>query len=222
MYFSKITLRKNSGSLDKIKSYTNENGYTYHQLIWNLFSENNPDKKRDYIYRSDFDNMWPNFIAISKTYPIDQDGLWEINTKSYQPVIKNGENLYFILRVNPRVFCGNGIYKNKYIDIIQQAFYNFRNTKRKSKSEIIQSVGIDWISQRNKRNGFTINEKNTIVDKFEKHIVNKLKQKDYISFSAIDFRGQLKVNDSEKFIHTLHNGIGAAKAFGCGLLLIRR
>ena len=41
-------------------------------------------------------------------------------------------------------------------------------------------------------------------------------------FSSVDFLGDLKVTDVEKFTKALFGGIGRAKAFGCGLLLIRR
>lgn len=41
-------------------------------------------------------------------------------------------------------------------------------------------------------------------------------------FSSVDFTGSLEVTDIEKFIKALFEGIGRAKAFGCGLLLIRR
>lgn len=222
MYISKITLRKSALSLNKLSSYIAKDAYGYHQLIWNLFSENNHNKKRDFIYRSEFYNNWPNFLIVSKIYPCDQDNIWDITTKSYEPMIKNEDIFYFKLRVNPRIYPAFGIYKNKCIDIIQEALYNFRNSKRKSKSEIIQSISIDWLSKKSKKKGFTVNTKNTIVSNFEKHILNKLKQHNSISFSTIDFEGKLKVNDSEKFIQTLFNGIGAEKGFGCGLLLIKR
>jgi CRISPR system Cascade subunit CasE len=38
----------------------------------------------------------------------------------------------------------------------------------------------------------------------------------------MDFRGILTVTDTEKFTDTLMQGLGKAKAFGCGLMLIRR
>ncbi len=41
-------------------------------------------------------------------------------------------------------------------------------------------------------------------------------------FSSIDLTGELKITDVEKFKTALFNGIGRSKAFGCGLLLIRR
>ena len=41
-------------------------------------------------------------------------------------------------------------------------------------------------------------------------------------FSSVDFTGELEVRDVENFKHALFHGIGRSKAFGCGLLLVRR
>ncbi|ABA88214.1 CRISPR processing complex protein CasE [Syntrophotalea carbinolica DSM 2380] len=41
-------------------------------------------------------------------------------------------------------------------------------------------------------------------------------------FSSVDFDGVLQVNNSELFQAMLFNGIGPAKAFGCGLMMVRR
>lgn len=39
---------------------------------------------------------------------------------------------------------------------------------------------------------------------------------------TVTFEGVLCVNDSAQFVKLLENGVGPAKAFGCGLLLVRR
>lgn len=41
-------------------------------------------------------------------------------------------------------------------------------------------------------------------------------------FSSVDFCGELQITDPEKFRQTLFNGLGRAKAFGCGLMMVRR
>jgi len=41
-------------------------------------------------------------------------------------------------------------------------------------------------------------------------------------FSSVDFIGKLKITDIEKFKKALFDGIGRSKAFGCGLLMIKR
>jgi len=43
-----------------------------------------------------------------------------------------------------------------------------------------------------------------------------------ITYLTVNFSGILRVTDPEKFRQTLFNGIGRAKAFGCGLLLLKR
>ncbi|OAI10238.1 type I-E CRISPR-associated protein Cas6/Cse3/CasE [Methylomonas methanica] len=41
-------------------------------------------------------------------------------------------------------------------------------------------------------------------------------------FSSVDFTGELQITDPDKFRQTLFGGLGRAKAFGCGLLMVRR
>jgi len=41
-------------------------------------------------------------------------------------------------------------------------------------------------------------------------------------FSAVDFEGCLEVRKPERLLYALSNGIGPAKGFGCGLMLVRR
>ncbi len=45
---------------------------------------------------------------------------------------------------------------------------------------------------------------------------------DKAGFSSVDFTGELQITDMEKFKQALFVGIGRSKAFGCGLLLVRR
>ena len=44
----------------------------------------------------------------------------------------------------------------------------------------------------------------------------------HAGFSSIDFTGELQITNVEQFNQALFSGIGRAKAFGCGLLMIRR
>ncbi|WP_103975974.1 type I-E CRISPR-associated protein Cas6/Cse3/CasE, partial [Methylovulum psychrotolerans] len=48
------------------------------------------------------------------------------------------------------------------------------------------------------------------------------KKEDKPGFSTVDFCGELEITDVQKFEQALFQGIGRAKAFGCGLLMIRR
>ncbi|NVN31737.1 type I-E CRISPR-associated protein Cas6/Cse3/CasE, partial [Endobacter medicaginis] len=41
-------------------------------------------------------------------------------------------------------------------------------------------------------------------------------------FGVLDFDGELRVTDPARFLARLAGGFGRARAFGCGLMLIRR
>jgi len=48
------------------------------------------------------------------------------------------------------------------------------------------------------------------------------KKQGRITFSTLDFSGILGVTDPGQFRNTLFNGIGPAKGFGCGLMMVKR
>jgi len=50
----------------------------------------------------------------------------------------------------------------------------------------------------------------------------KGKGKRQINISTLDFISLLTVIDPELFLGTLYNGIGPAKGFGCGMMMIKR
>ena len=54
------------------------------------------------------------------------------------------------------------------------------------------------------------------------HRVHRKLGRHGIVVSTLDFEGELRVTDPEAFLSALSNGIGPAKAFGCGLMLVRR
>jgi len=54
------------------------------------------------------------------------------------------------------------------------------------------------------------------------HKTRKKSQSQLISYSTVDYEGVLTVSDPELLLAQLSIGLGRAKAFGCGLMLIRR
>ncbi|MFI4939730.1 MAG: type I-E CRISPR-associated protein Cas6/Cse3/CasE [Burkholderiales bacterium] len=93
--------------------------------------------------------------------------------------------------------------------------------------ELVQKHCAEWLDEVAKRNGFEIAltdekepQRKLQVDAYEQ---TKAGKRDHnIRFSAVDFSGELHVTSPELFQLALCNGLGHAKAFGCGLLLVRR
>jgi CRISPR system Cascade subunit CasE len=60
------------------------------------------------------------------------------------------------------------------------------------------------------------------VSGYRQYRLLKARGKSPIRFSSLDFDGVLTVTEPDRLCQTLFDGIGPAKAFGCGLLLVRR
>ncbi|ABW68791.1 CRISPR-associated protein, Cse3 family [Desulfosudis oleivorans Hxd3] len=86
----------------------------------------------------------------------------------------------------------------------------------------------EWMAKQGKQNGFTI-VKDTHGNlklqnsAYQWHaLTGKAAKGKKSGFSAVDFTGDLVVSDVEAFKKSLFNGIGRSKAFGCGLMLVKR
>jgi CRISPR system Cascade subunit CasE len=69
-----------------------------------------------------------------------------------------------------------------------------------------------WLKRKATDNGFEV-----LSFTEESDSSNKIKEGKYRS---VVFKGLLKITDREKFVLAYQNGIGAEKAFGCGMLLL--
>lgn len=83
-----------------------------------------------------------------------------------------------------------------------------------------------WLIDKGNKKGFTVvrDEKRQLL-KFqaEGYLWHALSKKGRTAgFSAIDFDGEIEVVNPDLFVEALFTGIGPAKGFGCGLMLVRR
>ncbi len=83
-----------------------------------------------------------------------------------------------------------------------------------------------WLANKGKAYGFELvldEKRDRLKFQAESYRWHHLPKKGKTAgFSSVDFDGVLKVTDTDKFINILFNGIGPAKSFGCGLMLVRR
>lgn len=87
-------------------------------------------------------------------------------------------------------------------------------SRRPPLQEIAQEAGAVWLTERATGCGFAIETLN--VDGYRQQRWYKPGAEQPITLSTLDFAGTLRV------VEKLFQGIGPAKAFGCGLLLLRR
>ena len=83
-----------------------------------------------------------------------------------------------------------------------------------------------WMIRQGQKHGFSLAEEDNNQCKLQNSAYrwHSIKAGKGIKsgFSSVDFTGNLEITDVEKFTKALFGGVGRAKAFGCGLLLIRR
>lgn len=222
MFFSIIQLRRDASPHD-IVQLTSLNGYKTHQLVWSLFGDH-PDRQRDFIYRHETTNGWPTFYVVSRREPLDHKGLWDIISKKYTPQLRGGQHLNFSLRVNPIRSRRDENGKQHRHDVIMEAKTNAKKTGVSFMlPDLIQKNGMQWLDERATLYGFSILPAAIRIDGYQQHKLFKGRGSKPISYSTVDINGILTVTDPALFVEkTLYQGVGPAKGFGCGLMMVKR
>jgi CRISPR system Cascade subunit CasE len=195
-----------------------------HHLVWSLFADA-PDRKRDFLWREEKPGQ---FMALSSRPPDDPHGLFAVEYQSFAPLLEPGDHLGFSLRANPVIsrqtdHGKRGQRHDVVMDALQQAKGADRATERPG---VIASAGSDWLHRQGKTHGFTprgvigVDGYETVRIAREKSSAGK--KPGPIRFGRLDLTGVLRVDDPPLFLAALAAGFGKSRAFGCGLMLIRR
>lgn len=224
MYFHRIELRHSGLGMAKALRAMRVDEYGHHQFVWQLF---NHLEKRDFLFRRDEVDGWPKYYVVSRELPRDERGVWQIDSKMYQPRLVEGQRLVFSLRANPVVTRKDIRGQRHRHDVVMDAknkmdYRNMPPQERPPLSQIANEVGLHWLAHRAKRHGFAFVDGQVRVEGYQQHNTFKRKAKMPIRFSTLDFSGILRVSEPELFARALFGGIGPAKGFGCGLLMVRR
>ncbi|KAA3605185.1 MAG: type I-E CRISPR-associated protein Cas6/Cse3/CasE [Planctomycetota bacterium] len=194
--------------------------YALHQEVWRL-QDLPKEASRDFLFRLDMGSGRPTLLILGPRPCVDDSGLWNVETKPFQPKLSEGQMLHFRLRANPVLRQGHVRH-----DVVMHAKVLARTKGKTSKDlnriEHAQGAGETWLEARSERNGFRLIDvrvEGYRVVKFQK---NSRKQKHQIRFGQVDFEGRMEVKDPSKLIRTLCTGLGPSRAFGCGMILVRR
>ncbi len=240
MYFSVITPEERL--LRQAAHELTQSSYAEHQWLWKFFPSIS-DQPRDFIFRRHELEKMPRFYVVSQRPPAAFSDAWQVQSRKYDPQLQEGQHLSFQLRANPVITRKNAAGKSQRHDVVMQAkkrllteqglsneakWVDWKDDSNKPLLyELVQKHCAEWLEEVAKKNGFEIaltdEEKpqhKLQVDAYEQS--NAGKRDHNIRFSTVDFSGELLVTNPELFQRALFNGLGHAKAFGCGLLLVRR
>jgi CRISPR system Cascade subunit CasE len=228
LHFSQIT--PSAGQVRAALHQRMSGPYADHQWLWRWFPAA-AGSARDFVFRRHDVQGVPGFYVVSSRSPLQQLGDWCARTRNYAPEVDVGERLVFELRANPTVRHGRDG-KSKRHDVVMQAKREMLAAQGLSRwadwhagdakpalYEVVQQHCNAWLSGQGERRGFAINSDSLRVEAYQQHQAGGDRQ---LQFTSVDFSGELTVTDATAFVAALGSGIGHAKAFGCGLLLVRR
>lgn len=193
--------------------------YGMHQWLWKFF-DGEAGTARDYIFRRhDIDHL-PRFYVVSMRPPVIFSEDWEVQTRPYAPQLTAGQRLSFVLCANPVVSKKGSDGKSRRHDVVMQAKKDDDAATRSSGAELVEQTCLAWLRTRAEKAGFEL--VGATVDSYrQQQQGRKRKADDAIQFSSVEFAGELVVRDPVIFQRMLFDGLGHAKAFGCGLMLVK-
>lgn len=207
-----------------------------HRLVWTLFADG-PDRRRDFLWREERPGgarmRRGTFYILSERLPDDRTELFEpVESQTFAPALAPGDRLGFSLRANP-VVCRSvqdgDRRTHKRHDVAMDVLRALDGNRADLRLDAVTEAGRRWLTTQGQRHGFRLPDTDAIrVDGYDQVRLRRTPTRrgktrvPDIRISVFDFDGVLEVVEPETFLAGLYRGFGRAKAFGCGLMLIRR
>jgi CRISPR system Cascade subunit CasE len=203
---------------------------TSHRLVWTLFADD-PTRTRDFLWRE----VGPgHFYFLSRRPPEDRHRLFDLDPpKRFSPELCPGDVLRFTLRANATVARrpagAVGRARGKPCDVVMDALFRLPTgvARAAERQKVIHAEGRRWLCARGAAHGFRLVDSEIDADGAGSCVtgyrVARLDdRKGAMRIGVLDFDGTLVVEDPARFLDAVGQGFGRAKAFGCGLMMIRR
>lgn len=205
-----------------------------HRTVWRLMGR--PElKKRPFLYRSDSDTR--TIYILSSIQPtgtfaeeLSATG-WKIDSRPFEPALQVHMNLSFSLRISPQISKKNdkSEKRSRRYDLVQDVRKTIQADDGDffppSQADIEYTAANKWLEKRTEKSGFVIHPNTLKVGNYQRHgnpeSVKDPNTQEEKFFPTLDLSGVLSVVNPELFAKTLYEGLGHAKAFGCGLMLIK-
>lgn len=207
--------------------------YEEHRWLWRFFP-GDPNAKRDFLFRRSKCDGMARYHVVSARPPMSPDTAWLVQSREYAPRIAPGTRLQFELRANPVArtrrdgkICRDDVVMAEKKRLLHarglERWSDWIDTDRPALYDLVALTCKAWLLKCGERGGFTLHEEMLRVDAYQNHVEKReLPRERRLRFSTVDFSGALTVMDTDRLHDALIQGIGPAKAFGCGLLLVRR
>lgn len=227
MYLSRMELRPEVGTpsdrdcaVQSAFWQRSPSAYDLHRMVWTWFPACD---QRDFLYRVESEDIRRGLriLTLSARPPQPDRRLWVAQVKSFEPDLRRGDQLAFLLRANPTVCQTEGGRKFRH-DVVTHTrrMLEAKGEMPPSREWLVQQEGVRWLLDRANRLGFAVDEEQVVVEGYT--TTTFLRKGQQVRFAQADYRGLLRVQDPDRFLQTVRQGVGRARGFGCGMMLIRR
>lgn len=185
-------------------------GYAWHRALWLAFPDR-PDANRDFLFRIDDQQDCYRALLLSQCHPTSLPWCqWE--TKDIREAFLRHSSYAFQLRANPTVKRSS-----------RQPDGTLPRQGRRTGILGEPELGA-WLLRKATRGGFAIDMDELVVGPaIREHFVRPpgvgagSRRGTHV---RVDYQGHLTVTAPDLFAQTFHRGIGSAKAFGFGMLML--
>lgn len=228
LYLSRLTLKRNAPTaalmplLDPPEA--SRAADAHHRLMWSVFSDG-AARERDFLWRYDGRGR---FLTLSAREPAPNDLFRPHETKVFEPRLSVGDRLQFKLRANAtkdRATAGRGSKrqrKDRRVDIVMDRLHREASggdNRSELRDRIAEDAAMDWLTRQGDSRGFQPHL--TAVENYSTINLGR-RRRQGATLGILDLTGLLDVTSPDVFVPALARGFGRAKAWGCGLMLIRR
>lgn len=231
LYLSRLTLDRSASNAALAPLLDPENPAqaldAHHRLMWSVFADG-PDRTRDFLWRVEGGGQ---FFVLSARPPLASSLFLQPEVKDFAPSLAAGDKLAFALRANAtkdraelsRATPQERHGKSRRVDLVMDLLQHIpMGDRAEERMRLAGDAARDWMDRQGAAHGFSVDDI-TVGD----YRATPLPRKNGAGRSGarlgiLDLSGMLTVTDPAAFTTRLAEGFGRARAFGCGLMLIRR
>lgn len=177
--------------------------YAWHQAFWKSFPGRDGQERR-FLSRVDYQGRHYQALLLSEEKPEALDwGAWA--TKGIAPAFLERSLYHFALRANPT---------------IKRVVRDEEGDRKKNGRRVAiydREMLKEWLDRKAQEGGFEVMQ----VDIGPPISCSFLRKNANGKHISVDYRGVLRVLDRATFKETFRTGIGPAKAFGFGLMMLQ-
>jgi CRISPR system Cascade subunit CasE len=238
VWFSRLTLKRDDAAIAPLlqELAPAEAGAAMtmgHRLMWTLmpsetralYDRDKPDRVAGAAF------LWREAEGGRKYYllgprPIGSSPFFHVETKLYAPDFRAGDRLAFELRANATVARkgdADAKGRSRRSDVAMDRMRAEEAEpdaapRAERRLKAAESAAAQWLRRIGERDGFALD-----ALQLEAYRVENLPRRGKSArIGVFDLRGALVVTDGNAFLARVLAGFGRAKAFGCGLMLLRR